>query len=190
MRKPPSWRASNLSELPEPRGVTQTVARWRMRPFPPATLRMTSVEPPYQIFSPTPSSFCNFLVRFNHYGNVRKVFADILLTEDGISRNNTPKVSGGQESTLAQHQSAACVSLPFMFHFIHSITPSDQHLACERHLFPASLFHPGFNVIKSVKEHGNDSRLLVTTGKLFLERLAVRSEHIDVPFPYSTALAF
>lgn len=61
--------------------------------IPPATLRATSVEPPYQIFSPTlsPLSFCNFFVTFNHYGNVRKVFVYILLPEDGISRNNTPK---------------------------------------------------------------------------------------------------
>lgn len=89
----------------------------------------------------------------------------------------------------ASPYSAAWVSLSFMFHFFHTLTPSDPSLfGWTPTLLPYCFIQP--NLITSVKEQGNNMCLYVMTEKLFLEWTTLCAWHVDIPFPYSSLRAF
>lgn len=148
MRKPPSRRASNLSELHETRGSRKRRLAGGCVRSVGDTLGDISGEP-NRIFNAPPLSFCNFCGKFNlTTGTSGKCFRAVITEDDIMER----AVETTNQRFQVDYREPQCnikvlrVSSPFMFHH------SDQQLACERHLFPASLFHPGFNLIKSVKE--------------------------------------
>lgn len=78
-------------------------------------------------------------------------------------------------------QSAACVSLPLMFHFFQTLTFLDPSLlGCTPHFLPCCFIQS--NLIISVKKQGNDMCLHVMTEKLFLEWTTLCAWHVDIAF--------